>query len=424
MASRKSFFHSYRRGSQALGVGAGLALVGLVIAAPGGCTLNLEGIPTGTGGSASTSSITTTDATTTSACASTGGGCSQNSECDDGKPCTDDVCTGGACVSTANDATKPPDGLACTDDVCSGGVESHPLKAAGALCAPGSALVCDGVSTMCPTCTVNSDCGAPTADGCVVPTCTGSTCTMQNATGNANTQAPHDCKVSVCNNGMPTPMVDTTDAPVDDQNPCTLNVCDASGDPYPAAPQGTTCGTGECNNVGQCKGAAGTTCAVAADCASTICLVGLCRAPSGISCSDDLYCATERCNSTICASCNVNGDCKSNVCVSGVCKGAGGAPCNGDTDCAGGKCQYGLCQLDLTAACSSNIDCLSGYCNGGACKACSSNADCSPGSTCGVNVTTSYGVCRLPKDAYCSPAVPVLFLCNSGVCNGFPSTCK
>ena len=48
---------------------------------------------------------------------------------DDGNPCTDLVCVSGGSQNVADDANVPDDGLDCTTDVCAGGAESHDLIA-------------------------------------------------------------------------------------------------------------------------------------------------------------------------------------------------------------------------------------------------------------------------------------------------------
>jgi hypothetical protein len=53
-------------------------------------------------------------------------GCTSNSQCDDGNPCTDDTCSAGICTYTNNTAPCQDDGNSCTNDVCSGGVCTHP----------------------------------------------------------------------------------------------------------------------------------------------------------------------------------------------------------------------------------------------------------------------------------------------------------
>jgi hypothetical protein len=55
MASWNGIFHLYARGSRVIGLGVTLALAGVVMIAPGGCTLDREGVSAGGGGASSTS---------------------------------------------------------------------------------------------------------------------------------------------------------------------------------------------------------------------------------------------------------------------------------------------------------------------------------------------------------------------------------
>lgn len=429
MASWNGIFHQHARGSRAIGLGVTLALAGVGLVAPSGCTLDVAGASAG-GSSATTSATTSTTGTSTSASTSTStgtGGCGQSSACDDENVCTDDVCTAGVCSNPANDTLKPvDDGMVCTDEVCLNGVAGHPLKANGALCVASGTLTCNGVSETCPTCNVDGDCGAPTFDDCTFPTCSKAKCGTKNTEGMMSaTQTQDDCKVNLCTSGKSVVTVDTGDKPVDDGNPCTQNTCDALGNPYPYAVVGTDCSpAGQCNNVGVCKSAPGTSCAANAECSSGVCTGGLCRVQTGGSCTDDLVCASGLCSGGKCADCTLDTDCLSTMCNAPTCKAPAGAPCGADTECAGNKCQYGLCLLDINAACTTGAECVSGFCKNSSCKACGGNPDCPVGSTCGTSPSLAFSYCLLPKTAYCDSDAASVIKCNSPMCSGFPAKCK
>ena len=159
MASRfssvPSSFAALRRRPAALGAAAFL-LGALGLLAASGCTLSTSGIDDGTGG---TSSTTTTG---------TGGGpvCTDPSDCADGNPCTDDLCTKGKCENPPNDKVEPTDTNPCTDDICDNGTLIHPNTAINTSCGVG--LVCNG-NGGCVGCTANNQCNAPeTCGGCGV----------------------------------------------------------------------------------------------------------------------------------------------------------------------------------------------------------------------------------------------------------------
>ncbi len=104
--------------------------------------------------------------------------CMDNSDCDDGIACTDDVCSGGCCESTPNDANCPDDGMFCNGtESCSsllGCVSS------GDPCPPGE--ICDEGSDSCLQCDDDNDCDDGVA--CTDDTCAGGTCVFTPNDGN------------------------------------------------------------------------------------------------------------------------------------------------------------------------------------------------------------------------------------------------
>jgi alpha-tubulin suppressor-like RCC1 family protein len=132
------------------------------------------------------------------------------------------------------------------------------------------------------------------------------------------------------------------------------------------------CGGGTCPAC-----AAGRACRVASDCATKLCLNGVCKAPP--TCSDGLKDGHETdvdCGGSACPPCAKGkgcvhpSDCGSQLCVDGVCV----APptCNDgvkngsetDVDCGGTTCPP--CADGL--GCSSDPDCVSGQCVGAVCQ--------------------------------------------------------
>ncbi len=133
MASWSSFLFLSARRSSTLGLAITLALVGAAIVAPGGCTLNTEGlVGPGAGGSATTStttstmistssSTTTSTSTTTATSTSTGPvACTGDSDCKTVPgSCMKKVCKSSLCedeVDTTN--TPTDDGNPCTQEAC------------------------------------------------------------------------------------------------------------------------------------------------------------------------------------------------------------------------------------------------------------------------------------------------------------------
>jgi hypothetical protein len=97
-----------------------------------------------------------------------GGICTQNSDCEDSEPCTDNICdTGtGNCTFPANTASCDDDDLWCNGtDTCSGGSCSSHQYPSGNRCDPDT---CNESSNTCESCT--DDCGTrncgPVPNGC------------------------------------------------------------------------------------------------------------------------------------------------------------------------------------------------------------------------------------------------------------------
>ncbi len=284
------------------------------------------------------------------------GCCVSTAQCDDGNPCTIDVCdaVGGKCshsATAANGLACDADGSGCTqNDMCQAGK-----------CTAGAAPDCTGLSDTCNagTCkstAINTYICAKTAktdgtscdDGLYCTT--GETC----KTGSCQGGVALDCASAGCTQGtcdetqkkcIGSPKVDNT--PCDaDNNGCTVNdVCKSgacvAGSAYQCAqPSGDPCNTWSCSSTGalsyQCKPTAKTL---------------------GTTCDDGLYC-------TINENCDGLGTCKNGAardcsalttqCTVGtcdetndVCKSGNktdGTACNdGDSCTATDTCKTGVC---------------------------------------------------------------------------------
>ena len=288
--------------------------------------------------------------------------CASSAGCDDQNACTADMCVAMVCTFMANDDLTPSDMNPCTLDTCAGGKESH-TPANGAPCGLNGTCNDAGICTGC-----GSDADCPGDNFCIDWACTNKQClsTLRNE-GMAlpvKDQGSGDCKVEICQGGMPATVVDAGD-PFDDGNPCTADQCSGGNPVHTPLPAMSPCptsdnptGMGKCNGVGVCLG-----CLQMADCGAVdvACDDGVC-----VSCFDgvknggegdtdcggicSLKCATD-------ASCNVNADC-----FNGVCKN--------------GKCAAASCSDLVQNGSETDVDC------GGACpdcgpgKKCMGNADC------------------------------------------------
>ncbi|MDD5373555.1 MAG: prepilin-type N-terminal cleavage/methylation domain-containing protein [Sulfurimonas sp.] len=113
-------------------------------------------------------------------------------------------------------------------------------------------------------------------------------------------------------------------------------------------------------------------CTLDSECASGICVGGICR--SGVAtdpCIDGGDCQSGLCIGGVCQAgavtnrCNSGNDCISGFCAGGVCTtGAFGVACDNDGgDCKSGICYNNICSGAIGYSCSSNSHCLSGYCD-------------------------------------------------------------
>ncbi|MFQ5592102.1 MAG: hypothetical protein ACE5HE_13135, partial [Phycisphaerae bacterium] len=160
--------------------------------------------------------------------------CSIDSDCDDGDPCTTDVCSGGSCSNTPINCD---DGDACTTDSCSGGVcFNDPVS-----CDDGDACTTDTCDpgSGCSNTPINCDDGDPcTSDSCSggvcvndpLPTCCGDTFCD---TGEDSCNCPADCGAPP---GSETNCTDGIDEDCDGSTDCADPDC--SSDPACSTPTG------------------------------------------------------------------------------------------------------------------------------------------------------------------------------------------
>ncbi len=284
--------------------------------------------------------------------------CGADADCDDKNPCTTDTCdlVSLVCTTTRLDGVDAPGSVnECFATMCVNGAAAPPSsKPAGTPCSFGGGKVCDGVDH-CVACNVAADC-APITDECSVPVCnankTCGTAPTPADTKLVNTpQKPGDCVTLYCDGmGGVTTEVDDADLP-DDKNVCTTETC--AGGTVTSAPVAinTACGPGmTCNGKGLCKKATAQMCALGTDCASGVCVDGVC-------------CSTGC--SLACKSCNVTGSV-------GTCSNIPAAQhdtnpastCVGVNFCDG----TGVCKLGAGQTCTLAAQCISGVCTTGVCQ--------------------------------------------------------
>ncbi len=283
--------------------------------------------------------------------------------CDDGQPCTTDLCAPGTgCVHPAN-ADACTDGNACTaGDTCAAGK-----------CASGKPTDCNDLNV----CT-NDSCQPAT--GCVhlasnATACDdGSFCTSGDA-----------CQGTAC--------VGKVTVSCDDGNACTADACDKIGCTH-------TAGAGACED--------GNPCTVSDSCAGSLCAAGIAN-----TCDDGNECTVDACETkTGCAHtlkagcipvslppCAIDADCTAGT----VCDTSAHTcvACVKDADCgASGVCQAHTCKTAV--ACQSDVQCKATkqVCNttAKACVDCNFKTDCATGEECLANQCVAVKACTSSKD--------------------------
>jgi hypothetical protein len=182
--------------------------------------------------------------------------CSANKTCQGAAPSGGCTCNATACTVPGSFCLDAHDVASCSTAADGCLVEGGSLPCSvGATCQgpPGSG----GCLSNATSCTTASDCPPP-GSACVVATCTGGVCGTANvAAGTAtSSQTPGDCHVTQCDgNGGTVSVVDNTDTPADDGNPCTSETCNAGTPAHPPRPALSACGTNGgvvCDDAGSC----------------------------------------------------------------------------------------------------------------------------------------------------------------------------
>lgn len=220
-------------------------------------------------------------------------------------------------------------------------------------------------------CTVPEDCPDP-GTPCKKRVCDGGACgTTPVPDAVPADPTPGDCRVLLCDSGGAEFEVESSSDVPDDQNTCTLDLCEF-GAPVHKPKTGYACGpngTEVCNDEGACV-----ECISPNDCASMLCQDNMCVSPG---CNDgakngsetDVDCGGGCQDCATGKACKVNTDCKSAVCQSMICQPSctDGAKNNAETDvdCGGGTCA----KCDDGETCSVANDCKSAVCSSTKCAA-------------------------------------------------------
>jgi hypothetical protein len=302
--------------------------------------------------------------------------------CDDGNPCTDDLCAEDGYCDHAPSTALPSDDNDCTDDVCEGVTAVHTARVDGAACGNAGLLQC--ASGVC-TCSAAEQCG--TSNVCVAYDCVDSACTQTNAAAGTAVDGAgdKDCKKNECDGaGAVVAVADTADPPDDttfgdcqrpacsdqgdviqapndadipgdtDGNACTAEGCSGGAPTSGLADDGTVCGGPSC---GAADGG-GFAAASPPTCQTGVCTAGGSTPCGNYGCDDQGACGTFCFWSGQCASsafCTFDGNCAPDF--------AGGQPCGDGDQCQSDTCAWENVCCD--AECDTKCWSCKGSLNGG-----------------------------------------------------------
>jgi len=265
--------------------------------------------------------------------------CSQDAHCDDGNPCTAEVCgPDGACVSEASpdgptaaqiagdcltqtcvggepvDAPSQTDVADddndCTFDTCLEGEPRNTVKPTGTACFEGEAQgTCQNGD-----CAVTCGAGLPPCDdgnACTEDACdtVAGQCVFTPRHGVpplGHTEEAGDCGITLCVDGSSTKVIDDADLPITATD-CDEEFCNGGIPMNPPLQEGTTCADGVCNGQGECVECNSPTDCTALppddECQQRSCMANVCHqvftdagTPLAVQTEDD--CRTAVCNGT------------------------------------------------------------------------------------------------------------------------------
>jgi len=331
-----------------------------------------------------------------------------NAACNDGNSCTlGDTCTEGECAGT--EQKDCDDGNQCTVDSC---VPSSGCKheSAAVPCDDGNACTADDICTAAGTCIGMTSVSCDDSNPCTKDTCAPAKgCTSAPAPGACSDgnqcTIGDECKNGACAAGAP--MV------CNDNNACTKDACDKGACIF--APAEGPCDDGnECTTVDICKN-------------------GACLGGKPLECDDDNVCTADDCDPVVgclyglkSLPCDDGDVCTSgDTCEAGVCEGGISLKCDDGNPCTTDSCdpKNGCVFTAANAACDDGNPCTKDdTCVKGACTG-QGVLDCDDGNPCTKDSCTLLGGCQhSPAQAACSDgnACTIDDTCSEGKCVSGP----
>ena len=335
--------------------------------------------------------------------------------CDDGNPCTEDLCVGGDCVNLPIDGCVRcdicgdcNDDTPCTDDICTPeGVCANINNTAP--CDDG--VFCNGADNC-----FEGECSAHDGDPCPF--------------GTRCSEELDSCPALECSQ--------PDDPSCDDGNPCTHDSCDlAAGlcvneNNQVPCDDGVYCNGDDTCADGACSVHAGDPCANGSECSSTCNeTTGSCFAQAGTTCTDDgNVCTDNICDGEgACVAENNASACDdglfcngADTCLNGDCLLHAGDPCSAGEQCRD-TCDdtADSCLTPAGTGCSDDGNpCTDNICDGlGSCTAQPNTAPCEDGDACTGPDTCADGSC-VPGSDPCPP--DTVCIIETGVCEALECT--
>ena len=332
------------------------------------------------------------------------GCCSSDATCDDGDPCTTDVCEDGACVVSQGDPL-----LGCCDENADC-ADSDPCTADLCVQNQCESIVIPGCGAGCTSAQGCSDGNACTQDTCVAGQCSFLTITKC-CTTSSDCNDGSACTIDACTMGQciftPKTGCCTSAAQCNDGNACTADFCNANLCLNTAIPGCVP----PCTAAAQCNDGSA--------CTTDACTMGQCVftpkancCTSAAQCNDGNACTADFCNANVCVKAAIPG------CVA-PCTTA--AQCNDGDPCTADFCTNGVCVItavpDCQTPCQSNAQCddgnpcTQGTCSIGTCLytaipgCCTQNAGCNDQNTCTADFCTQNKCTNLAIPGCCSEAL-------------------
>ncbi len=331
--------------------------------------------------------------------------------CDDGVPCTVDVCgSAGACIHVVSNAACS-DGNACTVDVCLGDKGCIAYSVSGPPCEDGDPCT-SGDYCLSGACQFGAPKVCNDGNGCTDDACSSGVCLFV-----ANTTTCDDGDLCTLSDACSATVCAGLEVDCSDGVPCTFDFCGASGCGHIADPTGCDdaepCTTDSCSLAEGCTHTAhsgacsdGDSCTYGDSCAG-----GVCQKGTPMNCVDGNGCTADSCVDGVCLFADTTSTCED------------GNPCTVNDTCAVGTC------VGTIKTCDDGIACTTDACNpsDGGCTHAPDAKACEDGNGCTADACTASEGCTYAflDGLTCSDgsACTIGDQCAGGQCSNYALNC-